>query len=168
MWLKALCYLQSALYIQVSARHFLQSFEAESGWASFVNDTGERILISEKFGLDNPRGSFQLREFINSFSSRLAFKVCDPMKGVNKRKIFFSFLTEWMRWSWTKWGNEIKQSVGKFSGFYIYDHLDFSWGCDLSVQKSFFIWIIGSLTWNCSIPSSIRRFGTVRLSRFPS
>lgn len=53
----------------------------------FVNDIRERIL--EKFGLDNPCDSFQLREFTNYFSSRLPVKVCDHIKEVNNRRIFF-------------------------------------------------------------------------------
>lgn len=57
----------------------------------FVNDTSERILVSAEFGLDNPCGSLQLRGFTNSFSSRLSVKVCEPIKGINKRRIFFFF-----------------------------------------------------------------------------
>lgn len=153
---------------RVSPRHLLQSFEAESGWAVFVNDTRERILVSEKFGIDNPRGSFQLREFTVSQGGSLSRFVILLKELIKEGGFFFFFLTERMRRSWAKWGNWIKQSLGKVSGFYIYDHLGFCWGCDLPVRKSFFIRITGSFTWKCSIPSPIWRLGTIWLSRFPS
>lgn len=78
--------------INVSPRNFLESFEADLVELLFVNDIRERILVTEKFGLDNPCGSFQLRGFTNCFSRRLSVKVCETIKGVNKRRIFLFFL----------------------------------------------------------------------------
>ena len=84
--------LSAKCSLNVSLYYFLENFETESGWVSLCQwHQRKDSCIKEKFGLDNPYGSFQLGEFTNCFSSSLLVKVCDHIKGVNKRRIFFFF-----------------------------------------------------------------------------
>ena len=103
----------------------------------------------------------------NCFSSSLPVEICDHIKGIIREGLFFIWQNEWAGAVLNK---EIKSSNQweKVSSFCIYNCHDFSWGCYLLFQRSFFIWNTASSTWKCAIPSSIRKFRTIWLSCFLS